>query len=103
MGRGGPRTDPDVARTASGWVRVLGKTAWWSRGLAGLRLLPARRPCRSGSHPHARERRRRRGLDTAMGLGYGHPMGLLRSTDMMGLDVRLAIAEYLPWALGPRF
>ena len=36
-----------------------------------------------------------------MGLGYGHPMGL-RSTDMMGLDVRLAIAEYLPRALGPR-
>lgn len=38
-----------------------------------------------------------------MGLGYGHPMGLLRSTDMMGLDVRLAVAGYLPRAPGPRF
>ena len=37
-----------------------------------------------------------------MGLGYGHPMGL-RSTDVMGLDVQLAIAKYLPRAFGPRF
>ena len=34
-------------------------------------------------------------IDTAMTLGYGHPMGPLRLTDLVGLDVRLAIAEYL--------
>jgi 3-hydroxybutyryl-CoA dehydrogenase len=31
----------------------------------------------------------------AMELGYGHPMGPLRVSDLVGLDVRLAIAEYL--------
>ena len=34
-------------------------------------------------------------IDTAMRLGYGHPMGPLRLTDLVGLDVRMAIAEYL--------
>jgi 3-hydroxybutyryl-CoA dehydrogenase len=34
-------------------------------------------------------------IDTAMELGYGHPMGPLRLTDLIGLDVRLKIAEYL--------
>ena len=37
-----------------------------------------------------------------MKLGYGHPMGPLRLTDLVGLDVRLAIAEYLANALGDR-
>jgi 3-hydroxybutyryl-CoA dehydrogenase len=36
-----------------------------------------------------------RDIDTAMELGYNHPVGPLRLTDMVGLDVRLAIAEYL--------
>ena len=34
-------------------------------------------------------------IDKAMVLGYGHPMGPLRLTDLVGLDVRLAIADYL--------
>ena len=34
-------------------------------------------------------------IDTAMKLGYGHPMGPLELTDLVGLDVRLGIAEYL--------
>jgi 3-hydroxybutyryl-CoA dehydrogenase len=34
-------------------------------------------------------------IDAAMELGYGHPMGPLRLTDFVGLDVRLKIAEYL--------
>lgn len=36
-----------------------------------------------------------RDIDTAMELGYNHPMGPLRLTDLVGLDVRLHIAEYL--------
>jgi 3-hydroxybutyryl-CoA dehydrogenase len=39
-------------------------------------------------------------IDTAMELGYNHPMGPLRLTDLVGLDVRLSIAEYLHAALG---
>lgn len=42
-------------------------------------------------------------IDTAMKLGYGHPMGPLELTDLVGLDVRLGIAEYLEGALGPAF
>lgn len=34
-------------------------------------------------------------IDTAMELGYRHPMGPLRLTDLVGLDVRLDIARYL--------
>ncbi len=39
-------------------------------------------------------------IDKAMVLGYGHPMGPLRLTDLVGLDVRLAIADYLRDELG---
>jgi 3-hydroxybutyryl-CoA dehydrogenase len=42
-------------------------------------------------------------IDRAMELGYNHPMGPLRLTDLVGLDVRLGIAEYLAGMLGPRF
>jgi len=38
-------------------------------------------------------------IDKAMELGYNHPMGPLKLTDLVGLDVRLAIAERLHQAL----
>jgi 3-hydroxybutyryl-CoA dehydrogenase len=42
-------------------------------------------------------------IDRAIELGYGHPMGPLKLTDVVGLDVRLAIAEHLCDELGERF
>jgi 3-hydroxybutyryl-CoA dehydrogenase len=42
-------------------------------------------------------------IDKAMVLGYGFPMGPLKLTDLVGLDVRLSIAEYLTKELGARF
>lgn len=42
-------------------------------------------------------------IDRAMELGYNHPMGPLRLTDLVGLDVRLGIAEVLAGTLGQRF
>ena len=43
-------------------------------------------------------------IDRAMELGYGHRMGPLKTTDVVGLDVRLAIAETLAAGLdGQRF
>jgi 3-hydroxybutyryl-CoA dehydrogenase len=39
-------------------------------------------------------------IDKAMTLGYRHPIGPLRLTDLVGLDVRLAIAEHLHRTLG---
>ncbi len=44
-----------------------------------------------------------RDIDTAMKLGYGHPMGPLELTDLVGLDVRLKIAEYLATEIGQHF
>ena len=41
-----------------------------------------------------------RDIDRAMELGYNHPMGPLKLTDVVGLDVRLGIAEYLHGELG---
>jgi 3-hydroxybutyryl-CoA dehydrogenase len=42
-------------------------------------------------------------IDRAMELGYGHPMGPLRLGDLVGLDVRLAIAKDLEATYGERF
>src|SRR5690606_33217133 len=39
-------------------------------------------------------------IDRALELGYRHPMGPLRLTDLVGLDVRLDIARYLHEKLG---
>lgn len=39
-------------------------------------------------------------IDKAIELGYRHPMGPLKLTDLVGLDVRLGIAEYLHQTLG---
>ena len=42
-------------------------------------------------------------IDKAMVLGYGFPMGPLQLTDLVGLDVRLNIADYLYKQVGDRF
>jgi 3-hydroxybutyryl-CoA dehydrogenase len=97
-------TDPELVATASGWVRALGKTDVVVRdspGFASSRLgvllgLEAIRMLEEGVADAE-------AIDTAMELGYRHPMGPLRSTDLVGLDVRLAIAEYLHRTLGERF
>jgi 3-hydroxybutyryl-CoA dehydrogenase len=97
-------TDPEVVDAAGGWVRALGKTGIVvkdSPGFASSRLgvllgLEAIRMLEEGVADAE-------AIDAAMELGYRHPMGPLRSTDLVGLDVRLAIAEYLASTLGERF
>lgn len=44
-----------------------------------------------------------RDIDRAMALGYNHPMGPIELTDVVGLDVRLDVLEYLQRELGERF
>jgi 3-hydroxybutyryl-CoA dehydrogenase len=100
----GGRTDPALVVRALEWVAALGKTAITvkdSPGFASSRLgvalaLEAMRMLDEGVASAA-------DIDTAMTLGYRHPVGPLRTTDMVGLDVRLAIAEHLERELGPRF
>ncbi|MCW2535755.1 MAG: mmgB [Modestobacter sp.] len=99
-----PETAPGVVEAARGWVRALGKTdvvVKDSPGFASSRLgvllgLEAIRMLEEGVADAE-------AIDAAMELGYRHPMGPLRSTDLVGLDVRLAIAEYLAGTLGERF
>jgi len=98
------RTDAELGDTAARWVRQLGKTPVVVRnapGFASSRLgvalgLEAIRMVEDGV-ASAQD------IDTAMTLGYGHPTGPLRLTDLVGLDVRLDIARYLERELGPRF
>lgn len=98
-------TDEVWRERAVGWVRDgLGKTPVVvadSPGFASSRLgvaigLEAIRMLESGVASAA-------DIDAAMSLGYGHPMGPLKLTDLVGLDTRLGIARYLERELGPRF
>ncbi|MGW4470583.1 3-hydroxyacyl-CoA dehydrogenase family protein [Nonomuraea sp. NPDC004354] len=99
-----PHTPPAVLAAARRHVEALGKTGVVvndSPGFATSRLgvllgLEAIRMVEEGV-AGAED------IDTAMTLGYNHPMGPLRLGDLVGLDVRLAIAEYLHARLGARF
>lgn len=100
----GAATEPGIVESAQGWVAALGKTPVTVRdspGFASSRLglalgLEAIRMLEEGVASAD-------DIDAAMVLGYKHPIGPLRLTDMVGLDVRLGIAEYLHAQLGERF
>jgi 3-hydroxybutyryl-CoA dehydrogenase len=97
-------TSPELAAQAKDWTEALGKTAVVvndAPGFASSRLgvaiaLEAMRMVEEGV-ASAED------IDAAMVLGYKHPTGPLRTTDIVGLDVRLGIAEYLHSTLGDRF
>jgi 3-hydroxybutyryl-CoA dehydrogenase len=100
----GKKTSEPLAAAARDWVEALGKTAVVvndAPGFASSRLgvaiaLEAMRMVEEGV-ASAED------IDNAMVLGYKHPTGPLRTTDIVGLDVRLGIAEYLQSTLGDRF
>ena len=100
----GSATAPALLDDACAWVAAIGKTPVVVRdspGFASSRLglalgLEAIRMLEEGV-ASAED------IDAAMELGYRHPMGPLRTTDIVGLDVRLGIAEELHAALGDRF
>lgn len=100
----GAATDADVVEHAANRVAALGKTPIVvsdSPGFASSRLgvvlgLEAIRMLEEGVASAA-------DIDAAMTLGYRHPVGPLRTTDIVGLDVRLGIAEELERAFGERF
>jgi 3-hydroxybutyryl-CoA dehydrogenase len=94
----------EAVALATGFAQRLGKTPITvtdSPGFASSRLglvigLEAMRMIEQGVASAA-------DIDTAMKLGYGHPMGPLELTDLVGLDVRLGIADYLTDKLGATF
>jgi 3-hydroxybutyryl-CoA dehydrogenase len=100
----GEATGGPLVEQARGWVHAIGKTPIVvadAPGFASSRLgvalgLEAIRMLEDGV-ASAED------IDAAMSLGYKHPIGPLRLTDIVGLDVRLGIAEYLSSTLGERF
>jgi 3-hydroxybutyryl-CoA dehydrogenase len=100
----GTRTSAEVVTRARGWVDRLGKQSIEVRdspGFATSRLgvcigLEAMRMVEEGVASVA-------DIDRGMVLGYKFPIGPLELTDLVGLDVRLAIAEHLAATLGDRF
>ncbi|KAA9394332.1 3-hydroxyacyl-CoA dehydrogenase family protein [Kocuria coralli] len=100
----GERTSPELVSLAPTWVGGLGKTPVTvhdAPGFASSRLgvaiaLEAIRMVEDGVATAE-------DIDNAMVLGYKFPVGPLALTDIVGLDVRLGIAEYLAAELGERF
>ena len=96
-----PRVAADAVDRATAFARFLGKEPIVVRdspGFASSRLgvvlgLEAMRMLEQGVASVE-------DIDKAMELGYNHPMGPLKLTDLVGLDVRLAIAEHLHKTLG---
>ncbi|HUF98398.1 MAG TPA: 3-hydroxyacyl-CoA dehydrogenase family protein, partial [Ilumatobacter sp.] len=99
-----PTTSEPTLAAAQHWSQLLGKTTVVVRdspgfatsrlgvaiGLEAIRMLEEQVASAED-------------IDAGMTLGYKHPLGPLRLTDMVGLDVRLGIAEHLARELGPRF
>lgn len=98
------QTDDETIAFAEEFVEDIGKepvTVRDSAGFASSRLgvalgVEAVRMLETGvAGPQA--------IDRAMELGYNHPMGPIELTDIVGLDIRLDILEYLQEELGERF
>jgi 3-hydroxybutyryl-CoA dehydrogenase len=99
-----PLASDGLRAAAEGWVAALGKAAIVvndAPGFASSRLgnaiaLEAMRMLEEGVADAA-------DIDAAMVLGYRHATGPLRTSDLVGLDVRLNICEFLHETLGERF
>jgi len=100
----GSLTRPDILALARGFAEATGKvtiTVQDVPGFATSRLdliasLEAMRMLQEGVASAD-------DIDRAMVVAYRHPVGPLRLSDMVGLDVRLDIARHLSVALGDRY
>ncbi len=100
----GDRTSPETVEATRSLVNLIGKTPIVVRdspGFASSRLGIALGM--EAIRMVEQEVASAEDIDRAMVLGYKHPIGPLKLTDLVGLDVRLAIADYLSEQLGPRF
>ncbi|SFE41251.1 3-hydroxyacyl-CoA dehydrogenase [Nannocystis exedens] len=92
----GQKTAPEVLASVQAWGAKLGKDCIVVRDSPGfatsrLGLVIGLEAIRMVEEQVASAE----DIDKAMCLGYGFPMGPLKLTDLVGLDVRLNIAEYL--------
>ena len=100
----GSLTRPDILLLARGFAEATGKVTITVRdvpGFATSRLdliasLEAMRMLQDGVASAD-------DIDRAMVVAYRHPVGPLRLSDMVGLDVRLDIARHLSVTLGDRY
>ena len=100
----GKDTSEDSLALAKQWAQSTGKTTITVRDVPGfatsridlIASLEAMRMLEDGV-ASAQD------IDHAMVTAYRHPMGPLRLSDIVGLDVRLDIARHLSQALGPRY
>ncbi|TQN40982.1 3-hydroxybutyryl-CoA dehydrogenase [Blastococcus colisei] len=100
----GAATSPQTLDAALASVRGIGKEAAVVRDMPGfatsrldvVAALEAIRMVETGVGEPA-------DIDRAIQLAYRHPVGPLRLSDIVGLDVRLHIARNLEQALGPQF
>lgn len=100
----GKDTSEDSLVRAKQWAQSTGKTTITVRDVPGfgtsrldlIASLEAMRMLEDGV-ASAQD------IDHAMVTAYRHPMGPLRLSDIVGLDVRLDIARHLSQALGPRY
>jgi 3-hydroxybutyryl-CoA dehydrogenase len=100
----GLSTSDESLERAEGWARRFGKTAIVVRDVPGfatsrLGVILGAEAIRMLETGVARAE----DIDRAMELGYRHPMGPLKLTDLVGLDVRLAILDHLHKELGEQF
>ena len=100
--RGDQDTSDETVASSPGLRRLPGKDPILVKDVPGFAT--SRLGVLLGSRGHAHGRAGRRlsaaDIDKAMELGYRHPMGPLKLTDLVGLDVRLAIAEHLQQGAG---
>ena len=100
----GLETSPAVVEKALAFAAALGKTPIVVRDVAGfassrLGVILGAEAMRMLETNVASAR----DIDRAMELGYRHPMGPLKLTDLVGLDVRLSILEHLTREVGEQF
>lgn len=100
----GARTAPETLEEARRFVAGLGKESVTVRNIPGfatsrLDLIASLEAMRmlEGGVASAED------IDRAVVLAYRHPVGPLRLSDIVGLDVRLDIARTLETTYGPRF
>jgi len=100
----GLQTRPDILQRARDWSSLLGKTSILVNDTPGLTT--SRMSVLLGNeamHMLMEGTASAEDIDTALRLGFGHPMGPLETGDLTGWDTRLSVLNHLHKTLGEKF